>query len=352
MLALLLCGLATPLAAHVKWFSDFSFADPPLGLDEALTPLFLGLAVAAAATIALLGWLERRVCDTGPYRRVAEWLQARRESSMLVMRIAVGVVLLLSWQVGTVIAPELHVEAWVGWAQFGIALLLLFERTVPLAGAGVLGLYALAAADVGIFHMLDYLAWAGAGWFLLTSGAAHERIRGTAIPALYLAVGFSLCWVALEKVFYPQWGFYILGRNPQLALGFDFRFFLLAAAFIEFALGYLLILGLLERPMALLVTLVFFTTTLVFGKTEVVGHTLLHGALIVFLLEGKGRVYPAPISFHEHPALRSAFAGVNFLLLLAVLMVPYAWTAEWKYRHYSPVEQTTPIESVPPGNTP
>ena len=38
--------------------------------------------------------------------------------------------------------------------------------------------------------------------------------------------------------------------------------------------------------LALLITLVFFATTLVFGKLEVIGHTMLHAALIVFLIEG------------------------------------------------------------------
>lgn len=110
---------------------------------------------------------------------------------------------------------------------------------------------------------------------------------------------------------------YVLEQNPQLALGFDLRFFLFAAAFLEFSLGYLLIIGLLERPLAL-------TITLVFGKLEVIGHTLIHGALVVFLLEGPGSVYKAPVRIHERIGLRAAFASVNFVLLLAVLMVPYA----------------------------
>src|SRR3712207_6487203 len=107
-------------------------------------------------------------------------------------------------------------------------------------------------------------------------------------------------------------------------MGLDLRFFLLAAAFIEFSLGYLLIINLLQRPMALVITLTFFATTLVFGKTEVIGHTLIHASLIVFLLEGPGRVFRPPIALHGRLGLRTAFAAVNFVLLLALLLPLYS----------------------------
>jgi hypothetical protein len=261
------------------------------------------------------------------------------------MRIAAGAVLLLSWQADALLVPELGIgAAWIGWYQFLLALLLLFRRTVPIAGAGLILLYAIGLARFGAFHMLDYLLYAGAGYYLLVSNAGNPRVRGTGIPALFLTVGFSLCWVALEKIVYPQWGLYVLEQNPQLALGFDLRFFLLAAAFVEFSLGYLLIIGLLERPLALTITLVFFTTTLIFGKLEVIGHTLIHGALIVFLLEGPGSVYKAPVRIHERIGLRAAFASVNFVLLLAILLVPYASGAMRLHRGHA---QPTAVSMVP-----
>jgi hypothetical protein len=139
-------------------------------------------------------------------------------------------------------------------------------------------------------------------------------------------------WVAIEKIIYPQWGLGVLSDNPALTMGLDPAFFLLAAAFVELALGYLLIIGLLERPMAILITLVFFTTTLFFGKTEVIGHTIIHAALIAFLLEGTRRtVYPAPINIHRTLPWRMAFAAVNFVLMVAVLLVPYQLMSQAAY---------------------
>jgi hypothetical protein len=206
---------------------------------------------------------------------------------------------------------------------------------VKYAGAGVLALYLFAIFQYGMFHMLDHLLFAGAGYFLMVSQSENDAVRESRLPALYATVGFSLCWLAIEKIIYPQWALYILEQNPQLTLGLDVDFFLMSAAFVEFALGYLLIICLLQRPLALVITLVFFSTTLVFGKVEVIGHTLAHGALIVFLLEGPGRLYKAPITFHNRMSLRAAFGAVNFTLLLAILLSAYSWGAWHKYETWS-----------------
>jgi hypothetical protein len=316
--------------AHVKWFSKFSYHDKPLTLGEAATPLVIGLALFSALVIACLVPLDRALARTGGYQRINGWLEARSSESLTVLRIAAGASLLLAWQAGFLLVPELKAgDGVLGWSQFAIVLLLLFPRTVPVAGAGLLALYAIGIAHFGAFHMLDYLVYAGVGVALIVMRAANERVRGVGIPVLYLTVGFSLCWVALEKIIYPQWGLYVLEQHPQLAMGFDLRFFLAGAAFVELSLGYLLIIGLLERPLALTITLVFFTTTMIFGKLEVIGHTLIHGALIVFLLEGPGKVYAPPIRLHSRMPLRVAFAAVNFLLLVSLLIVPYAWGA-WR----------------------
>lgn len=323
----------TPAHAHVKWFSEFSFSDRPLTAAQAMTPLFLGLAVLSMGVIAAMVLLDRRLENAAWYRGVNDWLAARRGDAVLVMRIGIFATLLLAWQADALLAPELRAwSPWVGWAQFALALLALFPRTVPVTGGGLIALYGLAAARYGGFHLLDYVFFAGVGWYLLVNGSASERIRGTGIPALYATVGFSLCWVALEKIVYPQWALYVLDQHPGLALGFDLRFFLLGAAFVEFSLGYLLIINLLQRPLALVITLVFFTTTMVFGKVEVIGHTPIHAALVVFLLEGPGSVYRPPIAFHRRLGLRTAFAAVNFALLLALLLPLYAAAARAQMR--------------------
>ena len=330
-LAALLAGLlaAAPAHAHVKWFSRFSYGDPPRTFAEVATsPLVLGLAVLAAAVIGGLVLLDRRLDTTRLYGRVTRWLDAHREASGGVLRAAAGASLLLSWQADALLAPELPLPAaWVGWLQFFVALALVFGPTVPLAGAGLLVLYAVATVEHGLFHLLDYAVFAGVGYALLVSRWPAGRLRASGLPVLYATTGFALLWLGLEKLVYPGWGAYVLQQNPALSLGLDVGFFLTGAAFVEIALGFLLMIGLLERPLAVVITLVFFTTTLVFGKPEVIGHTLLHGALVVFLLEGPGKTFTPPHRFHRAVRLRVAFAAVNFVLVSAVLLAGYTFGA-------------------------
>lgn len=337
---MLASALPAPALAHVKWFSDFSYADRPRSIPEIVSPMFIALALLSVVTMAALVLVDRRLDRTGWYRRATGWLSSRAGSSVLIVRIGAGAVLLLSWQADAMLVPELGIgSAWLGWYQFLLAFLLLFRSAVPLAGLGLLLLYGFGVVRFGALHMLDYAVYAGAGYFLAVSNAGDPRIRGSGLPALYLAVGFSLCWVALEKIVYPQWGLYVLQQNPQLALGLDLEFFLLGAAFVEFSLGYLLIINLLQRPLALTITLVFFTTTLVFGKVEVIGHTLIHATLAVFVLEGPGTTFVPPIAIHRRLGTRSAFAAVNLALLFALLLVPYTWAA---FRRYEAATEARP----------
>ena len=161
------------------------------------------------------------------------------------------------------------------------------------------------------------------GLFLVVSSLKNPKIYNLRVPALYIGLGFSLYWAALEKVFYPTWGLDVLSQHPGLTMGLNPEFFLLACAFVELCLGYLLIIGLLQRPMALTITLVFFSTTAVFGKVEVIGHTLLHGALLVFIVMGPGSYYKPPVKIHKNIWLRAAFTAVNFIIVTALLAYPY-----------------------------
>jgi hypothetical protein len=331
ILIVLALMLITPLAAqaHVKWFVDFSFADEPRSLAEAVMPLFLGLTVLSMVAIGSLVLVDRFLSAQPWYQKINDWLEARSVYSLDIIRLGLAATLLLSWQADTMLMPDLRIDDTpiVGWLQFFLILLLIFRQTVPLAGVGTLLLFGYGVVRFGGFWMLDYALFVGIGIYLLVSNTRQERIRGLGLPALYLTVGFSLCWVALEKLIYPDWGLYILSQNPQLTLGLDTQFFLTSAAFVEFALGYLLIICLLGRPISALVTLVFFLTTTQFGRLEIIGHTIIHAALLVFILEGPGKVYLPPILFHRQLGLRVAFAAVNFALLLAVLIVPYSLNA-------------------------
>ncbi|MEM7048205.1 MAG: DoxX family membrane protein [Acidobacteriota bacterium] len=330
------CGLAltAPLAlAHVKWFSDFDYHTPPLSVAAVITPTFLVLVAVSAVVMALLVMLDQRLDGTGWYRHLHRWLSARQDYSLLVMRGAMAAVLLISWASDAVLAPELTSRfPTLVWLQFVVAVLLLFPRLVGLGGAGVLAIFAASVFEFGLFHILDYLHYLGIGFYLLVSASRHQKLCNAGLPALYGTMGFSLIWLGYEKLFYPSWALYLLDQSPQLALGLPPQFFLQGAAFVEIGLGFLLLIGLLGRPLAAVITLVFFTTTLVFGKIEVIGHTPLHAALVVFLLNGAGTLYRPPIAIHRRLSWRVAFAALNYLLIIALFLGAYSWSAHRQYQ--------------------
>jgi hypothetical protein len=224
---------------------------------------------------------------------------------------------------------------------------------VPLAGVLLGALWLYAAFSFGLFHLLDYAFYPGIAFALAVSRSAQARIRGLGLPALYLTVGFSLFWVALEKLVYPEWALYVLSQHRVLAMGLTLDFFLVGAAFVELSLGHLLILGLLGRTLALTITIVFLITTSVLGgKLEVMGHTPVHAALVVFLLEGAGHSYRPPFLAPRTLSRRALLSAGSFVALLAVLLVAYQAGAQHKYEEairgeLGPADRARPVDSTP-----
>ena len=52
-------GQAGVVTAHVKWFSDFSFAETPRTVGDVLTPTFIALALLSVAVVSSLVPLDR-----------------------------------------------------------------------------------------------------------------------------------------------------------------------------------------------------------------------------------------------------------------------------------------------------
>ncbi|MEM7326647.1 MAG: DoxX family membrane protein [Actinomycetota bacterium] len=321
-----------PAAAHVKWFSDFDFRDPPLSFTEILdTGFWIGLTVAVAV-IGVLPAIDRWLDTHAIYVRVNDWLHERRSVSDPILRYLVAASLILAWGSEALLVPELAEPAgWVGWLQLGLAILLLIGRWNRIAGAGVLLLWLVGVFEYGALHMLDYLTYVGIAGFLALRTSDEAETRGLALPLLYATVGVSLIWAGFEKLVYPEWSFTVLDTRPILRLGLPADVFLELAAFVEISLGFLLIIGLLGRPLALVITGVFMTSTIIFGRVEVIGHTPLHAALIVFLLQGAGSVYPAPIAIHRNLRLRMAFAAVNMAVLTLAAGVIYTAAARSQF---------------------
>lgn len=325
--------IPSAVVGHVKWFSDFDFRDRPLSFNEITTGYFWFFLVLAAAVIAVLPIADRWLESLKAYADIDMRLRRAEPYTGPIMRYSTAVVLLLTWQARTLLAPELYEQSpWIGWAHFVVAIILLATKANRVAAAGLLGLWLLGVYFNGAFHMLDYLHFVGIAIFIYYCDHEDLKKRELGIPALYFAVGFSLVWLGFEKLVYSGWSVSLLEVRPVLRLGMPVDFFLTGAAFVEIALGVLLILGLLGRPLSLVITLVFICTTLVFGRNEIIGHTPVHAALVVFLIHGEGTVYRAPFSFSRKLWQQCVFAGVSLLAVTLGLGSLYIVGARQEHR--------------------
>lgn len=315
---------ASSAAAHVKWFADFDYTTPPQTIADLTSSTFWSMFALSIVTLLACVALDQRAANVRSLQNLSNWLESKNQWSLLVMRVATFATLLVAWQMGTLFAPELVVNnVGIERLQFAVILLLLGRSTTILAGAGLAAIWFYGAYRFGIFHMLDYVNVLGAAYFLMMRPMANPWMRASALPVLYASLGFSLMWLGCEKLVYPQWVNYLLEQQPILTLGLDRDFFRVASAFIELGLGFMLIIGLFGRPLSITITLVFFLTTIVFGKVEIIGHTLIHAALIVFLFEGPGHLFRPPAALHRTLGMRLAFAGVNFTIVLFAMLWAY-----------------------------
>lgn len=319
----------SPTLAHVKWFADFDWSSAPSTLGEIATPVFWAMLALSVVVLVALVALDKRIDALTGAQRLSHWFETKSGFSLLVMRVGAFATLLVAWQQGTLFAPELEVHnLWIERLQLAIIVFLFWERTTTLSGLGMLGIWFYGAQRFGVFHMLDYVNILGVAYFLTVRPLTNKTLQATALPALYASLGFSLMWLGCEKLVYPQWVNYLLEQNPVLTLGLDRDFFRVAAAFIEIGLGFMLILGIFGRSLSITITLTFFLTTMVFGKLEIIGHTLVHAALIVFLFEGPGHAFRPPGYFHRGVPLRMAFAGVNFVIVVGLMLLAYTTNAQ------------------------
>ncbi|MCZ8520181.1 MULTISPECIES: hypothetical protein [Paenibacillus] len=290
-------------------------------MAEVITPSFLfwlGVTLAGLLLSAVFNEPLERV----PFiRRIHAVLDRWRPYETLILRIGLGAGLLLQLVTGTYLAPELAADGiWVTALLVAAFAGLLYRQGLAVSGAALAVLYVHALADYGLFHALDYMFYVGIIYYLLV--AENHRWRPTATPVLYLFTGLSLAWVGLEKMTLPQLAYGIMEEYGIPTFGFSLEDFVLISAFIELGLAWTFIVGILNRFISILVTLVFITTTTVFGFREIVGHTIVHTLLIMFLIEGQG-VFKSPFQFHRSPVLRCLFVLVNFVVLLFGLMAVY-----------------------------
>ncbi|MGD6842501.1 hypothetical protein ACQCVH_08235 [Bacillus infantis] len=306
--------------AHVKWFTNV--IPQKETIENILSPLFMGLALTAAVILGLLTLAIPKTTEWAPVKRLDDWLSQFRKYSRYILKYGTAIALMIQVTNGSLFAPEFHLEGTpavaAAWAAIGF-LLIPHHISTKVAAILLLGLFAFVTMHNGIFHMLDYGYYAAIIGVLLVGST---RLEKAGFPLLYLGTGLSLCWVAVEKWVYPSMSLDIVANHGVPTFGFAPAAFIVMAAFIEFIVGYLLVVGILNRVVGFVVTVIFITTTMLFGMTEVIGHFMIHIILIIFIIEGIS-FYNPPIKLHKTRTDQFVFVFLNFLFVLAAFILIY-----------------------------
>ncbi|MDX5474041.1 MAG: DoxX family membrane protein [Bacillaceae bacterium] len=313
--------IPTVAFAHVKWFTEINPVKE--SIENILSPLFMFLALFIAIFLAVLTQVADPLVNKIPIMKKLDISLGRyRKFSRHILKYGTALALIVQVISGSLFAPEFLIEngfiTLLLWVT--IIFLLIPQHIATKVGAILLlGLFLYQLTVAGLFHMLDYGFYIAIIAVLLVG---KTKLENWGFPFLYLGTGLSLCWVAVEKWVYPSMSVDIIQNHQVPTFGFAPETFVVLAAFIEFVVGYLLVVGILNRVLAFVLTLIFISTTMLFGVTEIIGHFMIHIILIIFIIEGVS-FYDPPISIHKSKLDQIVFVFLNFIFALATILLLY-----------------------------
>jgi hypothetical protein len=314
--------ISTPIisSAHVKWFTEVT--PEKEAIEQILSPMFMALTLFVALLLAVLTQLLPLIDKWSVSKKIDGFLDRYRTSSRYILKYGTALALIIQVWSGTIFAPEFEITHSLIRILLWVAIILLLTPVHYATKAGAMVLLLLffyQLAQSGLFHMLDY------GYYLAIIGVlivGKTKLEEWGFPFLYLGTGLSLCWVAVEKWVYPVMSMDILQQHEVPTFGFAQATFVVLAAFIEFVVGYLLIVGILNRVLAFVLTLIFISTTMLFGFKEIIGHFMIHVVLIIFIIEGVS-FYAPPIRMHRSKISQMVFVFLNFVFTMATFLLIY-----------------------------
>jgi len=321
----LVAGLltTTPAQAHVKWFAPYVVGAAPAPVSETLVNgwFWLGILLVMGffgATVLV----ERSAFGPrigGLLDRGTDPLWTRADDFM---RAVVGGFFVAIFAVGGIyLTPDLQTpNEWVSWLQLLIAILVFSRRTMPLAAAGIIGLWVIALRDYDFFHLLDYLALGiGVAGYLTLAANPEGKWYRQRFAVLRWGVAIALMWSSLEKFAYAEWFYPLVEERPFLTFGLPRDTFIPMAGVAEFTMGFGLLWTPLIRRLSAIALLVIFTAAVYpFGRVDLVGHALIMGTLFLIAAD------PTP----SGPRLKRvvpALAGVPMGLLAAMVVIAGAY---------------------------
>lgn len=283
--ALIATVLATPAAAHVKWFAPFIVGAPPQPIGDMLRDRWFWSGIL----LVLVFFVAARTLERSPYgspvldlldrlttplwRRIDDYIRAI-VAAFFVALFSIG---------GIYLTPDLKTPAeWVSWLQLLLAAAVFSQTTMPLAGIGIIGLWLLALRDYDLFHLFDYLALGiGIAGYLIVEPSCREAWRIHRFEILRWGLAIALMWSSLEKFAYPEWFYPLVVEKPFLTFGIPRDAFIPMAGVAEFTMGFGLVWTPLIRRLSAIALFVIFTAAVwPFGRIDLIGHGLIMAVLL------------------------------------------------------------------------
>ena len=283
--AALAAAATLPARAHVKWFAPYIVEAPPQRIAETLADRWFWTGIA----LVLVFFLATRAIEkTGVGQAILAGLDRLARPLWLrlddFMRFVIAGFFIAIFAVGGVyLTPDLKTpNEWVSWLQLLIAALVFSRRTMPLAAAGIIGLWLMALRDYQLFHLLDYLALGVAvAAYLVLESSSRPEWRKYRFEVLRWGVAIALMWSSLEKFAYADWFYPLVEERPFLTFGMPRDVFIPMAGVAEFTMGFgLLWTALVRRLSAITLFLIFNAAVYPFGRLDMVGHALIMAVIV------------------------------------------------------------------------
>lgn len=296
--ALIAAALAlAPMAgarAHVKWFAPYDLDQAPLFVGDIVTAEYLYFYIGSAFFIYAFYLFDRYAYRRRLFNEQIARLTISEGQALGLLRVSVLAFFVAVAAYGWYdrpfyLTPELKADlAPLPWVHLAIGLCALHRRTLPLIGLGIFSLYALATANYGIFHTLDYLIFLGVGYYFLAAYKASPGWVKSRYVAMFAATGLTLLWASVEKWGYPQWTYPLLESDPGMLMGMSPYLYMVLAGFVEFNVTFILLssASALSRLIALGLMLVFILAIFKFGLIDAIGHAPIIAILLVLVLRG------------------------------------------------------------------
>ena len=308
--------LAPSLAqAHVKWFCAFDVAGSPVGLGAVLCLDFEILVGLSLALLVVGATVEATPIGTALLRSLDfSTIIIHRFENEMIRLIAAAFFFSLWWLGHLYLTPELATSSSIpSWLQLGIAVSLLFRRTLPLAGLGIVVLFVAAAAQYGVFHLMDYPIFLGLALYLTCIGLGKTPFGIRPLDMLRIAAAITLMWASVEKWAYPQWTFPLFATHPAMTMGFDVDFYLRAAGAVEFTLAFALLwTPLVRRIAATILAGAFLAAVGEFGTIDAIGHSCIIAVLFALIADDAR----TPVRAVKTAWLPAAYTGALVVYLI------------------------------------